>query len=517
MRRLLRFLSRISFRLMAFNLLLVFLPVAGILYLVSYEERLIATQRRSMETQARTIAATLGQSDEVPTELARSVLRELSASASGARVQIVDHDGLVVADSLEFSRPQPTSSNAANQIRRNLLYRIASSVARPLLRLFQPEPPLEASDVYERADELSARTEVRQALQGRFETTERISTTGRYVILYSATPIRTPREVVGAVVVSQSTVPILQDLYGVRLGIARIFVASVAASIIISLLVSMTIVRPLRQLRLDAGAILDRRGRIKGRFRGTKKLDEIGDLARALERLTRRLESHVAFIESFASDVSHEFKNPLASIRMATEMLYEAEDETQRRRFLTMVEGDIARMERLLSAVREVSAIDAQIASEPREEVALDTLLERVVEGFRLRCGERIGFELHAEGDIRVLASEARLMQVFENLLDNAVSFSQPGARIHLHAGVEAKEAIVSITDEGAGIPDSHLDRIFDRFFTWRPGSATKKGEHTGLGLSIVKSIVEGYGGTVRARNNEGAGCTFEVRLERRV
>ena len=106
-------------------------------------------------------------------------------------------------------------------------------------------------------------------------------------------------------------------------------------------------------------------------------------------------------------------------------------------------------------------------------------------------------------------------MQVFENILDNAVSFSPPGGRIRLLASGGAKEVVVSIADEGAGIPPSHIDRIFDRFFTWRPGTTTKKGEHTGLGLSIVKSIVEGYGGSVSARNNENVGTTFEVRLPR--
>ena len=104
-------------------------------------------------------------------------------------------------------------------------------------------------------------------------------------------------------------------------------------AIILSWLVATTIVRPLRRLRLEAGAILDRRGRLRGRFRGSRKHDEIGDLSRALERLTRRLDEHVRFIESFAADVSHEFKNPLASIRTATEMLAEVDEQEQRETF----------------------------------------------------------------------------------------------------------------------------------------------------------------------------------------
>lgn len=516
MNRVLRFFSRISIRLMAFNLLLVFLPVAGIFFLVSYEERLVEGQRRAMETEAKLLAATLGEREELQPDAARNLLRPMAqtTAAQSGRIQVVDRDGAVVADTLEFARPLPQQSRQSTAIRRNVLYRLGAFLARPVLRLFRSDTPLEESELYERADRLDARTEVRVALQGRYNATERLSPGGRAVILYSAAPVQTPKETVGAVVVSQSTSQILEDLYAIRLSVVRIFAASLLVAIGVSLLVATTIVRPLRQLRIDAGAILDRRGRLKGRFRGSSKLDEIGDLARALERLNKRLENHLGFMETFASDVSHEFKNPLASIRVATEMLYEAEDETQRKRFLSMVEQDIARMERLLSAVREVSSIDAQIANEPREDVAVEKVLERVVEGFRLRA-VKAGFDLQVAGaPLLVSASDVRLMQVFENILDNAVSFSSDGGAVRIRAATEGQFVVVRISDAGPGIPPAHIDRIFDRFFSYRPGGEKK--HHTGLGLAIVKSVVEGYGGTVNAFNNDEGGATFEVTIPRK-
>src|SRR5207237_3792434 len=147
----------------------------------------------------------------------------------------------------------------------------------------------------------------------------------------------------GAVLASRSTNPILQDLYAVRLGVLRIFVAALIVATIVSIFFSTTIVRPLRQLRLDARSVLDRRGRIRGHFKGSRRHDEIGELSRALERIMRRLDSHVKLMETFAEDVSHEVTNPLASIRTANEMLSEVNDPANRQRFARMIDQEVAR------------------------------------------------------------------------------------------------------------------------------------------------------------------------------
>jgi two-component system sensor histidine kinase ChvG len=243
------------------------------------------------------------------------------------------------------------------------------------------------------------------------------------------------------------------------------------------------------------------------------KRDEIGDLARALERLTRRLELHQQSTEAFASDVSHEFKNPLASIRMATEMLSQVDAAAERSRFLRIAESEIARMENLLSQVRDITVIDAEIQKEERAPVDMNALLQRIVEGFRMREHDRVAFELQLQNGLPpVQASEDRLLQIFENLLDNAVSFTPNGKKITIATSQEGREVVVRIADEGPGILAENIGRIFDRFFTYRPDHPPTH-RHTGLGLSIVKAIVEGYAGTVSAANREGGGAVFEVRL----
>jgi two-component system sensor histidine kinase ChvG len=327
-----------------------------------------------------------------------------------------------------------------------------------------------------------------------------------------AIPVRLDGVVEGAVVVSQSTSRILGALYAVRLDVFRVFLASLAAAVVLSLVMATTIARPLARLRRRAGEILDRRGRLRGGFEPSRRSDEIGDLERALAQLTRRLEEHLQFTESFAADVSHEFKNPLASIRSATEMALEVDDAEQRKRFLVMVQNDVARMERLLTEVREISRIDAQLEDQEHERVALDRLLPQLVESFRLRSrGETPHFKITlANRDLEVDGSSDRLTQVFENILENALSFSPPDGTIGITVRAADGSAEVTVTDQGPGIPEEHRERIFSRFFSYRPGD---HGGHTGLGLAIVKAIVENLGGTVEAPRSPGGGATIVVRL----
>jgi two-component system sensor histidine kinase ChvG len=173
-------------------------------------------------------------------------------------------------------------------------------------------------------------------------------------------------------------------------------------------------------------------------------------------------------------------------------------------------------MERLLSEAREISRIDARIDEEELETIELHRLLTGIVEAFRLRrAGRGPRFILELPGDeVTVMASADRLTQVFENLLANAVSFSPPDGTVTLTLGIEDGSAVTTVADEGPGIPDEHLERAFDRFFSYRPDEPGDDG-HSGLGLAIVKAVVEAYHGTVSADNRPGGGAVMTVRLPR--
>jgi two-component system sensor histidine kinase ChvG len=505
----LRSFTRLGIRLLAFNVVLLFLPMAGVLFLGQYEERLETAEVRDLTHRSRLVAAAIAREGTLDANAFEDVIRR--ARIDDLRLRLIDSRGRVVGDSNEIVTPAPQRPPRTD--RRNLLYRVGAFLFRPLARFFRPpDPPLEV-DFFANASRLSG-PEVALALRGQ-ETFEKKITAGqqRSVTLYRITPVVVGGWTVGAVVASKSTYTILQDLYVVRLRVMRIFIASLAVAILVSVFFSATIVGPLRQLRLDAHAVLDRRGSVHDvDFKGSDRRDEIGELSRALERIMRRLDTHVGLVEQFASDVVHELKNPLASIRNANEMLSEVRDAADRRRFVGVIEQEVARMERLLSGVREISTIDARLVRETPERIDLGALLSRIVEGFRLREGERLRFELQlADAPLYVEATEDRLIQVFENLLDNAASFSPPGGTVTVSAAAEEGNVLVRVIDQGPGIPEANLGRIFDRFFTHR---ADSRSGHTGLGLAIVKAIVGAYGGSIRALNGE-RGAEFHVRLTR--
>ncbi len=520
-----RALSRISVRLLAFNLLLVFLPLSGFLFLDVYEHRLLRAQERSMVQQARLLAAALSAAPSVDAESASTLLGHLQGRLE-ARIRVVDAEGNLLADSSRIGPPTDASPTAEDDTppsrgrppREKFLYKVGAWLYWIYARVLEPPAPaFEPAEFYGAARRLEG-SEIRAALDGKYGSATRVSASGqRSVTLYSAVPFRRDGRVAGAVLVSQSTYRILQDLYAERLGLFKVVLVSVAAAALLSILVSTTIARPLRRLRNEASAILDRRGRLKGGFQGSRRSDEIGDLARALQELTRRLEAHLKTLESFAADVSHELRNPLTSIRTAAEMAAEVDDPAERRRFRDIVQRDIARVGRLLAGVRDIASIDARLDQEEKENVRLDHLLKEIVDGFRIRERGRVRFFLETfpgAASVRVRGSTDRISHIVENLLDNAAGFSPDGGEVLITLDRRDSTAVIRVADRGPGIPAEHLDRVFDRFFTYRPeGGAARNDSHSGLGLAIAAAIAEGYGGGITAANRDGGGAMFEVRL----
>lgn len=484
-----RWLSAIAVRLLLFNVLLVFLPVAGLLSLRSLERQLLDVQERAMVQQGRLVAAALSAEPQLDAERTRSLIRRLGGR-SEARIRIVGSDATVIADSAKIHRaPIDTEAQQYEDpvSRKKLLYRIGVG----LWRIFDSIRGRDTPSKTESYVDPTPQAVVKKALSGRYTASLRASLGQRSLTLYSALPIRANGngDVIGAVLVSQSTSRILRALWRVRLDTINVFAVSVAAAVVLTLLMAATIVRPLIRLRNEADELLDRRGRLRRTFRGSRRKDEIGDLTRALEQLTARLERHLAFVESFSADVSHEFKNPLASIRSAAELLADNKDEEQRQLAAT-IEKEVARLTRLLNAAREVSKVDAAVDTEETTRIDLAALLS---------C---------TAPPVFVEASEDRLVQVFRNIIDNAQSFSPE----HVHVSIRAEDghAIVEVDDEGPGIPPEHLDRIFDRFFTFRDKD---RNMHDGLGLAIARAVIEGYGGTIRASNLTPRGARIQVRL----
>ena len=466
-----------------------------------------------MVQQGRVLAAALSERDALDATLVEPILIRLR-QRTPSRLRVIGPDRRLVSDTSQLGpRREPKTRDDAlddESLRTSWLYQLGSSLFR-LVDYVMSGPRPDIGEEFYSAERPFDGAEVQLALEGQYGAATRVTTGGqRSVTLYSALPIESGGEVVGAVLVSRSTFRILQDLYEVRLAIFRVLLVTVGVAAVLSLLVSTTISRPLKRLRAQAQAIVDRRGRLRGRFRGLERLDEIGDLSRALSELSSRLEERMRFIESFAADVSHEFRNPLASIRSAAEMLAEVEDPEKRARFARIVESDIARLEKLLSEVREVTLLDGTGDEEDEEPgpVDLNAVLRGVAERERYRSLE-LELEL-SDGKLNVAAGPDRMARVFENLIDNAADFSKGHVRVSSKAN--GREAVVRVEDDGPGIPKEHAERVFDRFFSYR-ADASRRGDHTGLGLAIVKAILERRGGSIRSLASSLGGTAFEVRL----
>jgi two-component system sensor histidine kinase ChvG len=505
---------RLRTRLLVFNLLLVFVPVGGLLLLGPYERQLLESQERAMVRQGRLAAAALAAGGAADAASARRLLVELDRR-SESRLRVVDRDGNLLADSsvLGPKRPRTGAPPPAATPREKPLYALGALPFALWQRLSGPSgiEPADAAEYYATAKRLDG-PELAAALAGRYGAATRLAPPpARGVILYSALPVRIGEEVAGAVLVSQSTVRILAQLYEVRLAMFEVFLFSVAAAVVLSLFLAGTVARPLRALAGEARALVDGRGRLRGRFRAARRRDEIGELSAALEELTRRLESRQAATEAFAADVSHELKNPLASIRGATELLAAADSAGDRRRFLAVVEQEVARMERLLAGVREIVGLEAQERGEERAEVDLAALAAQLVDAFRLRGVDGVSFAIHADrGPHRVAGAPEKYAALIENLLDNAASFAPPGSTIEIALERRDDSVRVVVADRGPGIPEEHLARVFDRFFTWRPAGGDR---HSGLGLAIVKAVAEAHGGRVTAANRSEGGARFTIEV----
>lgn len=558
-----RLVSRIGVRLLVFNALLVFLPLSAMLSLDALEQNLLEAQSRALTEQARLVAAALGapaaDAPAIDRQAAFRLLWRLERRA--ARIRIFDRRGDVVADSAELgplSREAEVEAaserSSARRARSHWLYRLGAlpfrwwQATRAALRPAAAAEAATTPEEIERLGEAMAAGALEgETATGRLAATQlaalpirRISALPLLLPGARPAPLRVgpfpapePGEILGAVLVSRSTAPVLRDLGEARLGVARIVFVALLAAVLVNVFLAATIALPLRRLRREAEGLLDARGRLVGAIDRPGGHDEIGDLRQTLHRLARRLRRQQQVAESFAADAAHEIKNPLAAIRSAAEMLADVDEPAERRRFSHLLQSNVARAEQVLSSLRELAAIDAGLeedrvllesGSAPSCDLAA---LARAVAKNRAALGAPILLEAPAEGEgLRVRGRPERLEQVLDNLLDNALSFAprDSAVRVEVARERESRAAVLRVSDSGPGIPSADLERIFERFHSYRPGTgkAGAQGDggesgdgalHTGLGLAIVRSVVEAYGGQVVARNLAAGGAVFECRL----
>ena len=524
-------MKSLSFRLLLFNVLLLFLPMGSLLYLDVYEKQLLASQEASMIQQGRIMASALSapDADRLGDEALR-ILHNL-AERVDARIRVVDTDGKLLADSATIASAKETAINkqdseteaASSAVtstapvpNTRFLYRIAVYPLNIIRKILYPPPNYSHAEFYSGSQTLLG-PEIKAALSGNYGAITRYSSGGQVSItLYSAIPVFTGigGEVIGAVLVSRSSRGILLNLYRLRMEIIKIFLMSLAVSLCLSLLLSLTITRPIKRLKAEAESVLDASGKFSGHFHGLRRRDEIGDLSRSLAALSAKLEKRSALIDTFISDLYHELKNPMTAIRGQLELSLASPHKEEN--LLAGIKTEEQRMERLLARLRELSRADSEAERDKREVIDLSDFIPLLAGRYTLtEGGQAITFTNLAAGAAFVKMNTDLLTQLLTNPIDNAVSFSPPGKKVTVSLEAEADENYwrITIDDEGPGIREESGSRYFNRFYTER--SPEERSAHSGLGLAIVRAICEYEDSIPSLENRSECGCRFVLRLKR--
>jgi two-component system sensor histidine kinase ChvG len=497
--------SRLAQLILVANFVALGVLVVGMLALSETRRGLVTAKIGALRAQGELIANVLaeGASDGFPAPAlrnddARAILRQLYVS-DDARVLIFDKSGAIVADSHLLasvvettSLPPPGEAGPwTAESARSLPGRALDGFANVLR---SPE---------ERAAlDRDLPLEVLQAIEGGVVEGVRRAEDGLRVVSVSI-PIQPVRAVIGVVTIESYDLDTL--IAAERRALLPFILIAALVTAMSSLALTMFIARPVRRLARAAHEARRAGGRRVKMPDLRARKDEIGELGVALSEMTETLYDRLDAIERFAADVAHELKNPLTSIRSAAETLPMAKDDERRGRLLAVIEADVGRLDRLITDISKASRVEAELAREHVGHFDLCGLLSELAGTYNESGREQahINFESHVRNG-QVLGREGPLGQVFRNLIDNAITFSPENSTIIISANRGHRQGsqwlVLTIDDEGPGIPAENLETVFERFYTERPKGAAF-GTHSGLGLAISRQIVKAHGGHITASN----------------
>ena len=516
-------------QILAINMGALIILALGLFYLDQHQDDLFEAKIEALTAEGELIAGALGGgatvADPAGTVLtldpdaARDLLARLVLPGDRrARLFSPEHNLIVDSRTLAGAAPLVETEALPDPAGPGWLARLAEIV---YLWIVERLPPRVDLPPYH--DDALDHPEYWRALEGESGSAIEETLDGGLMVTV-AVPVQHFKQVQAVLMLCAPATDIERKVREARFAILEAFGIALAITVMLSLYLAGTIARPVRRLARAAEAVRARPGRKTLIPDFTRRRDEIGELSGALRDMTDALWLRMDAIEQFAADVAHEIKNPLSSVRSAIETLDRVEDSAQRARLMTIVLDDVRRLDRLISDISDASRLDAELSRAEPEPVDLGRLLSALAEVYAAIHTGRAGaprLEL-ALGDEEAVvpALEDRLVQVVRNLLANAESFSPPGGRIALSLSLDADEAMITVEDDGPGIPPGQLDRIFERFYSLRP-EGEKFGTHSGLGLSISRQIVETHGGRLLADNRIDEtgrirGARFSVILPRR-
>ena len=325
-------------------------------------------------------------------------------------------------------------------------------------------------------------------------------------------------EVVGYIMVTEQANDILIAVEERKNFIIRTVLAVALVILIFSLFLNKYILKPIKFLVLFTESIKAKADKPTNIGKFFVRGDEIGKLTKSIDEMTAELQKRTNRAETFSADLAHEIRNPLASLKGASELLDKTNEKIEREKLFEIINHDVERIERLITDYSQMLKDEASLSREKMKKINLIEIIEGVVEDFKQNIsaqGKKIDIviknkKINGKGFF-VLGIENRLEQVIANLLDNAISFSKENSKINIEINQTKNNFIVLIKDEGPGFSETSVQKIFKRFYSNRPKSF---GEHSGLGLNIAKNIVELHKGSISASNRpKKKGAQIEILL----
>ena len=492
-------------RILALNIVALVLVGGSLFYLDGFRTRLIQERRIQEESKLRIVAAALGT---VSPSLRPTIL-DAAARSSGDHLRIYDSRGALQFDSWLLG---PRSFRFADPAKEDWPQRAArwlDAIVDRLVVATIPPPFIDQGrasatkwpEIVDVINGAKVGSRVRLAPDRTIVTSAAIAIgQDRSQFLLS---VRNPQDV---------TRLVREE----RLRIAEIVVLALLLSAALSYFLARTIVQPLRRLALAAVRVRLGRAREVVVPRLPSRSDEIGLLARAVSDMTQALRERIDASERFAADVSHELKNPLASLSSAVESLGKVTDPGLQAQLTGIIAQDVHRLDRLITDIADISRLDAQLTRTSFARVDLGVLIARLLTEFGTHHsgGIECAFSQPAPDTAVVLAEADRLERAIRNLVDNAVSFSPVGGTIRIASVRVGEQIVVTVEDDGPGIAPAARGVVFERFHSDRPESDAF-GQHSGLGLAIAKTIVEGHNGSIAIedRDSGASGARFVIRL----
>ncbi|MEO0992405.1 MAG: stimulus-sensing domain-containing protein [Pseudomonadota bacterium] len=506
--------SSLQRRIIFFNLAGLAFLVMGVLYLNQFRSGLIEQRIESLRLQAEvialTIAETAGHGDGLvafdPVR-ANAVLGRV-VRPTGLRAQVFDTKLRLAGDTRSLAggqiEEQPLAApGAPEEAAQSATIAWIEQYYESIMKSLHKRPPL-----YEEVPKggISRDPEVQEAAQGQVRSVVRANAQDQLIVSV-AVPIVRVDAIIGVLVLSTEGGDIDHVVSSERVVIVQVFVIAALVSMGLSILLANTIAHPIRRLAAAAEGSGTSAGRPLNPERVeipdmTRRTDEIGELSGALIRMTEALYKRIEAIESFASDVAHEIKNPLTSLRSAVETMQYAKTPEQQQRLLDVIKQDVDRLDRLVTDISNASRLDAELVREKMEPFDLMRLVEMLADVTRTQ-GEERGVRITVDGPgepIKARGLEGRIAQVITNLLDNALSFSPEGGEIAIRVRRREGGLRIVVEDDGPGVPPDNMKTIFERFYTERPETEAF-GNHSGLGLNISRQIVEAHGGKIWVEN----------------